>query len=736
MKNYVVTLGVIMLSLSSFCQIVIDNTQTPANLVQNTLIGTGLTTSNISYTGQSSQIGYFDGTGTNLGLPNGVVMSTGNVSSIQGAPSGSISNGQFGGAGDSLVLVTAQSVNTQANLSKDAVVLEFDFVPEGDQVFFKFVFSSEEYLQYINTGFNDAFGFYLSGTNPTGGVYDNENLALVPGTTDPISISSIYVDPTETPTSRNGQYFKGNPNGYVFNGSTIPIEIRFNVVCGETYHFRFAIADINDDRFDSGVFLEGGSFQSTPAVVNFQTVGGGGNVTYEACDLGTEILITRPSCLSQDSLVAWLDYSGLATFGVDYAPLADTVIFLPGQDSLTINFNPIADGIPEGTEDVIITLTSVNDDGDTLSSTSVGYILDKTLSVEIQDTTLLCQSDSILIGALAGNGIAPYTYDWSIGATGDSIYVLTDSNGIFKYPLTVTDQCGFTVQDTLTVTINQTLKIDTLISYPANPCKPDGAVSAQVSGITGDPLYKWIGPGANNTNFMNATVWSDIPPGWYYFTVSDDVCETKDSVEVKSEGGPTAKINADPISGCIPVAPSFKNESKNATSYQWDFGVANTINTTSTDAISQSFDETTQVRLIATDDNNCSDTTYVTITVEPCGCTDSSALNYNENAVIDDGSCKYPTPVVSAPNVITPNSQNDNSSFYLTMENVSEVELTILNRWGNVIMQEKSKNPVWNGKGKNGQLVGDGVYFYRYTAYGVNSESKTEGHGFIQVVSK
>lgn len=733
MKKLIALTALVTSIFTGYSQITIDATPTPTDLVQNTLIGPGLVTSNITFTGQASQIGFFDGTGTNLGLPTGVVLSSGNVIDVVGLPTAGASTDLFG-AGDPEVLATAQSVNNQANSSNDAAVLEFDFVPEGDEVFFTFVFASDEYLTYINTVFNDAFGFYLTGPNPNGGNYNSENIALVPGTTDPISISSIYIDPTETPSNMNGQFFQPSPTGYAFNGATIPIEIRFDVECGQTYHFKFAISDINDGILDSGVFLEGGSFQSIPAVVDFFTVDGD-TLTYEACDLGTELLITRPECLTQDSLIAWLSYSGTATYGVDYDPIADSVIFLPGEDSITINFNPIADGIPEGTESVIITLASLNDDGDTLYSTAIGYILDKTLTLQTMDTTLFCRGDSILIGALADSAIAPYTYEWSTGEMSDSIWVPVDSNGVFEYIVVATDQCGFTEEDTVTVTVNQTLAIDTLLSFPANPCEPTGAVSAQVSGVTGDPLYEWVGPGADSPNSADATVWDQIPPGWYYFTVTDDVCEVDDSVEVTTEGGPTAAINASPTAGCIPVVTNFQNDSENATSYQWDFGGGNIVSTASTDPISQSFDETVTVQLIATDDNDCSDTAYVTINVEPCGCTDPNALNYNENATIDDGSCEYPVPVVTAPNVISPLSGGPNSVFYLTMENVESVELTILNRWGNVIKQETSANPTWDGKGANGLRVGDGTYFYRYKAYGINPENTAEGHGFIQVVN-
>lgn len=63
------------------------------------------------------------------------------------------------------------------------------------------------------------------------------------------------------------------------------------------------------------------------------------------------------------------------------------------------------------------------------------------------------------------------------------------------------------------------------------------------------------------------------------------------------------------------------------------------------------------------------------------------------------------------------------------------MKITILNRWGNLIYEEDSANPVWNGKDKAGLMVTDGTYFYNYEAVGTNNE-RFDGHGFIQVITE
>ena len=66
----------LLLSSSVNGQIIIDPTPTPINMVTNTLIGPGLATSNITFTGNVNQIGTFNAGSSNIGLPSGIVMSS------------------------------------------------------------------------------------------------------------------------------------------------------------------------------------------------------------------------------------------------------------------------------------------------------------------------------------------------------------------------------------------------------------------------------------------------------------------------------------------------------------------------------------------------------------------------------------------------------------------------------------------------------------------------------------
>lgn len=659
MLRTVAFLALTLISFSGLSQIIIDNTQTPVQLVTNTLVGPGITTSNITFNGDPIQIGRFYENTSNIGLDSGIVITSGTIMDI---PAGLLST-DLNGPGDADILATAQSVTSNPNAGNinstfDAGVLEFDFVPTGEVVVFNFVFASNEYTTYINTQYNDAFGFYIDGPNPNGGTYTTENLALVPGTTEPITISTIY-PPLNGNPGLNEQYYLDNANGHAWNGFTIPIEIQFDVYCDSVYHFKFAVADCMDGILDTGVFLEGGSFQALPIDLSLETnVGGQGgppdSVIIEGCGTTADLIFSRPDCQSMDSLISAVSISGTATNGVDYNQLPDTIIFLPGQTEIILPFSAFQDGTFEGMESVIISITQVLNNGDTIISTGTLYINDNQ-NVEVSLTDIsTCAVDSVDIIATGTFGIEPYNYVWSTAPNDtipdDTLTVPGMTNGTTDYIVTIVDACGFTDSDTMTLDIQ----------------------------------------------------------------------------------APVASFTIDDPQGCIPHSATFTNTSQYATSYDWDFDNGNAYNVTTTSPIVETFTDTANVILIASTALGCADTTTGQIIVEPCGCTDPTALNYNPVATIDDGSCLYPVPVIEAPNVITPNGDEINDLFFLEATNTTSIRLTISNRWGNLIYEGEGPNPAWDGTNQKGELVEQGVYFYHYEATGVEDQV-ISGHGFVHV---
>lgn len=728
---------------SSFSQIVIDNSMTPQQYVQNVLIGSGVTVSNVTFTGLSAQLGGFDGTGTNIGFAGGVVLSSGDVNSLVGTADDDPAN-EYYSAGDDDLLQVAQSVTTNPEAgfideTNDAAILEFDFVPSSTVVSFNFVFGSDEYLTYVNSEFNDAFGFFVSGpgitgpySSPAGFPNGSTNLALVPGSGNlPITISTIY-------PGMNAQYYVDNSTGTTntLNGFTTPIPVSFNVYCDSLYHFKFAVADCQDAFLNTVVFLEQNSFTSPPVQLSIGS-GTGNAQIIEGCPSDSAIVyFTRSVCST--ALPFTVDYtlSGTATSGVDYTGLSGSITIPAGEDSVYAVVFSNADSNIEGTEYIIISYTYTNTNGDDVTqSLTLEIIEQQPINVDAgPDVTLHCEGGSTPLNANITGAVAPYTVLWSTGATTTGINTGPLDNGVYTYIVTASGGCPtLTDKDTVVVTMAQTLKIDSLLQYPASACASDGAVQAFASGYApgGQPLNHWEAIGGSPS--IDATVMENISAGFYVFTITDIYCSVKDTIQVQQTPPPSAGISASPTSGCDPLTVTFTNSSQNATTYHWDFGNSQTANTTDLSSQTQIYSNDAVIMLIASNNGSCPDTAFVSVAIAVCGCMDPGALNYNPLATVSSGNCTYPQATVEVPNVFTPDGDNVNDAFFLTTTNATNVHMIIINRWGNLMYESSGPNPAWDGK-SGGKDAPTGVYFVNYTVEG--AYNTIEGQGMVELFRK
>lgn len=748
MKHLFVCAAFVFAALQGNTQIVVNNTQTPAQLVQNVLLGFGVTATNITVNGSpvnaqnvQGNVTSFNAAGTSFPINSGVLLSTGNGIAAIGPNN---NTGYTDNAPPTADVSSDVHLNAIANAGPtNGVVLEFDFIPSGDTISFNYIFASEEYPEWSPSSYNDAFGFFLWGPGITGpyvlGGYPGggTNMAIIPGTTIPVTINNLGPGAGQYP-----QFYTDNQNGATYgtaiqyDGGTVTLSANASVQCGQTYHIKLAICNVGDLSLDSGVFLQANSFSSEAVQVAVATVSGDTTVI-EGCTTA-ELLFIRPQSQINDTLIINYDITGTATNGVDFPLLPNPITFLPGQDTITLIIDPIFDGISDNWEYVTITTTVITVCGDTLISSGTLYIVDEVdIDITEPDPLALCQNDSILVNVSATGGDGVYTYSWNDpnNQVGPTAYLATatGTSGVTNYIVTATDGCGYTGTDTVTITLNQTLAIDDILTQDASACLPNGWASATVVGVTnngGQPYYHWTGPGNPGPNNIDGTAITNVPSGWYYFTVIDDVCQAEDSVFIDMNNPPSADFSLVADGFCNPVTVNFTNESQNAVNYTWIFGDG-TPNSNATD-VTHVFTSTSVMYLVASDAGGCSDTASAQIDVLICGCTDPTALNYNPGAQADDGSCVYPLPVVVAPNVFTPNGDNVNDLFSLNAINTENIKLVITNRWGNVMYEGDGANPAWDGTSQAGQKAASGVYFYKYEATGVNGEM-VDGHGFLHL---
>jgi len=726
--------------------IAVTSTQTPQQLVNSVLLGSGVTASNITINGVAGMantpfgnIGYFTNANGTFPMTSGIILTTGDAIGAVG-PNSSINSTNPG---------TSQSVSFDPDLNAIAngsimngVLLEFDFIPAGDTLIFNYLFGSDEYIEYAppnNSSFNDAFGIFLWGPGISGPFafpgYPNggANIAVIPGGI-PVTINNIN-------QVTNSQYYVFNEfpqdtygDAIQYDGTTVKLTAAASVQCNQTYHIKFAIANVLDQAYDSGVFLEAGSFSSSSVSVAVATVSGDTTIV-EGCTYA-DFIFTRPETQLGDTLIINYTISGTATQGLDYNNMTNPIIFLPGQDTIILNLTPVQDGLTEGFETVTIMVSIINPCGDTITSQGTIYIGDgPIINITESDVLVQCFPDSVLINATASGGYGPYDFVWTT-LTGipvsilDSFYVNVSQNGVIQYLVTATDQCNFSQTDTATVTVLETISIDN-ISVVNSSCLPSGSLSVQTSGTNGNIAYSWSS-GQTSQTIQN------LVSGWYQVTVTDAVCSTTDSAFVDISNPPLASFSASPIIGCAPMEVSISNTSQNGTNYICIWGDGTSNSSTNLSGFTHIFSETLSnqvyiIQLIVQQGPLCSDTAIIEVETSVCGCTNPDADNYNPNASIDDGSCIFAEPIVIVPNVFSPNKDGVNDQFLLSWMNLISLRLVVLNRWGITLYDETSTDltnmiPSWDGKNQS-----EGVYFYRYEAVGLGGK-EISGHGFIHLV--
>lgn len=499
---------------------------TPQQLVEDVLITGCLQASNITFTGGATARGYFDANGSNFPFSNGVILASGNISTACG-PNGSGSDGtNLGKSGDTDL---SDIINDD---TYDAAILEFDFVPSSDTIKFRYIFASEEYNEYVCANVNDVFGFFLSGPGINGPFTNNaKNIALIPNSTVPVSINSVNNGSIgSSGSSANcislaySNYFFDNTTGtgqaIEYDGRTVILTAMAVVQPCQTYHIKLAIADGGDGIYDSGVFLEAGSFSSggQVAMTNYSAVGDNSSL-YEGCT-NYYVFSRLDSTDLTDSVEVLLTYSGTAIQGTDISYFPTSFWIPSGQIYDTIYYNAYNDGLLEGTETIILTLLSGCPCNSSVVTDTI-FIYDvEEIKGGIQDmTNAYCSTsapDSIMI--FASVTIDPNaTYTWSTGETGNTIYV-DPLPGRNWYWVTITDPCGNLIYDSIPIIIGNFSGIDVQPQAPLchNTC--NGSITVTPNNGAPPYTYTWIPNGTANDG--NAT---GLCSGYYKVTVTDSL---------------------------------------------------------------------------------------------------------------------------------------------------------------------------------------------------------------------
>ncbi len=437
----------------STASIIPEGGYTAEELMQDVFIGGDcFDVENVTFQGLSVMIGTFSNGASSINMDEGVVICTGNINQITGP------NSQTN-VSDDLGLTYQDPDITEISVAQlfDVASIEFDFRPKSDTISFEYVFASDEYCDYVNTNFNDKFGFFLSGPGISGPFSNGgENIAYIPGTTDFVSINAVNIQTNSIYYEDNvplGQFQFGPfpciedlamqgvaVDAIEYDGFTTILRAESEVIPCELYHIKLVIADQADGIFDSAVFLKKNSFNAgaqTDVSITYSRPGE--DFIYEGCTDGEiEFFKLNEDYLDEDVEVTFtLSSSSTATPGLDYEPFSTIIIIPAGQMSIIIPITVFGDNIVEGIESIILTL----DNSCRCSSEEVVIFINDLLPLELETTNQnFCESTNTTVSVVATGGLEPLTYNWNTGSDQSSINVAVTETDTFY--VTITDDCG------------------------------------------------------------------------------------------------------------------------------------------------------------------------------------------------------------------------------------------------------------------------------------------------------
>lgn len=372
---------------------------------------------------------------------------------------------------------------------------------------------------------------------------------------------------------------------------------------------------------------------------------------------------------------------------------ATTTLLWTGAGSIAdpTSGSTTSSGLPAGVS--TFTLTATTSYGNTTCTPPPA-----TTSVEVVYPTVnagpdqtVCLGESVI---LSGSGAQTYTWDNGVI---NGISFIPGSTA--TYTVTGTSASGCTDTDQVIVTVNQLPTVD---------AGPDQTIClgmpVTLSG-SGAQTYTWNNGVTNNVSFT--------PSGTQtYSVVGTDVngCQDTNEITITVVPAPVSSLSSDISSGMPVLTVEFYNNSANATDYSFDYGNGQSFQTSDVSyQPTVSYGSAGVYTVVLTAGNGvCYDTSSVVITVF------------------------YKPLIVTVPNIFTPDGDGVNDQFFITLENATSLEVTIANRWGNKVASYSGVNSSWDGK-VNGSLAEEGVYFYNYTATGLDGTTQT-GQGNIHLV--
>ena len=558
-----------------------------------------------------------------LQMSKGLLLTSGLAAEAIG-PSSNFAGNLLGGAGDpDLDALSQQSGNFEASM--DACVVEVDVFAASDELSFEYVFASEEYPEFVNFQYNDIFAFLISGPGIVGDsvLGGAKNLATLPGTNTPVEINSVNFE-------ENWPYYRDYSLGQelVYDGLTSDslgvkksLTARSKVTPCNTYHLKFAIADRADQTFDSGVFISKIQGGGPALTINFSS---GIDYFIESCTGGQDVLVIK---LAEPKPVATsysINIGGTATLGVDYLlDIPGVITFQPGQTQLSFPITPIGDNVNEGSETIVIQISS-NFGCGTVTFSTLTVNLNDNVKVEVLggDTLLVCAGGTLQLKASGAQA-----YFWSPPGAVSSPFIanptITPTQNIW---LELTGTVGTCVDKDSAFVLIIDPQIDATVVGSPNICLGGSVALQSVNNVDNAGLL-WSPAEGLSDKFHPNPVASPTETTTYQVKVTIAGCTVTDEVTITVDTLFFPTLIAD-TTVCQNYPVQLADTLTTTTQYLWT-PATGLSDPTSSGPVALPDETTTYILSATSPTGTCTKTDTVTVTVVPAN-VDITGEEYRE----------------------------------------------------------------------------------------------------------
>ena len=336
------------------------------------------------------------------------------------------------------------------------------------------------------------------------------------------------------------------------------------------------------------------------------------------------------------------------------------------------------------------------------------------------------------VSIVPAGGTAPYTYSWNTGATTATINNLCD--GI--YTVTVTDNAGCV--GTLAQVINPgTSAPQATISGPLNVTTNATAVTYSAN----QPVISWSASCQTCISSNGVFNPSAAGPGTYEICVVTGTqdCNTTSCINVVVTA-PEVECTPDHINIPVTLCPGESYTHDNNTFTTPGTHTLNYLNQGGCDSIL-----TIQLNFHSVPTAPILHDLCIGDSIEINGqvfydnftfavqMTTQQGCAYVQTYEIKLVDCDKPDLEVFIPNVFTPNGDDINDKFEISIKDGILVEGYIFNRWGEIVNTFAKGETTWDGTTRRGDQCPDGVYTYLIKVE-AKGEVNHQYHGFVTIV--